>query len=335
MPSAGPAQEPRSRTHAILAHVGRVGAFLLGAILLLGAYTKVIDPVAFSEHISKEGLDFLLPSGVIVFVALALEFGLGIALMLNMRRTEVLIATSVLVLFFLYLTGQNYYDFVHGESTAHEGCGCFGNLISRNPEEAFWQDLIMLLPTCLMAWLGRPRPEALTPMWKIVLTGALTIGGLVFTWMAPELPLDDLATRLKPGVVLDELCVGEGEDRACFTEAAYQLMDDPEMEGERYIAVIADPLDESIHEPLNAYANRLYEEEVTPLIVLTSLTLEEVEDLQASELAPSFELMPVPRVLLRPMYRALPRSFLVKDGIVVETVSGLPPFERWAGTADE
>ncbi|MDJ0974398.1 MAG: hypothetical protein QNJ98_08070 [Planctomycetota bacterium] len=335
MPSAGPASEPRSRSHAVLAHIGRIGAFLLGAILLLGAYTKVIDPVAFAEHISKEGLDFLLPSGVIVFVALALELGLGAALMLNMRRLEVLIASSVLVLFFLYLTGMNYYDFVNGESPAHEGCGCFGNLISRNPEEAFWQDLIMLLPTCIMAWLGRPRPEALTPMWKIVFTGAFTIAGLVFTWIAPELPLDNLATKLKPGVDLGQLCVGEGEDKACFAEAAPQLMDDPDLPDERYIAVIADPNDESIHEPLNAYANRLFEEEITPLVVLTSLTLEEVEDLLVSELAPSFELMPVPRVLLRPMYRALPRSFLVKDGKVVETVSGLPPFERWAGSADE
>ena len=158
MPPAGPVQAPRSRRHALLAHVGRIGAFLLGAILLLGAYTKVIDPVAFAEHISKEGLDFLLPSGVIVFVALALEIGLGVALMLNLRRTEVLIAASLLVLFFLYLTGQNYYDFVHGETSGHEGCGCFGNLITRNPEEAFWQDLIMLLPTAIMSWLGRPRP---------------------------------------------------------------------------------------------------------------------------------------------------------------------------------
>lgn len=319
----------------MLAHAGRVGAFLLGAIFLLGAATKVIDPIAFSEHISREGLDFLLPSGVVVFVGLALEIGLGVALMLNIRRTGVLVASSLLVLFFLYLTGRNYYDFAHGLTSGHEGCGCFGNLIDRNPEEAFWQDLLMLVPTAILSWLGRPRPEDLTPIWKIATTGILTAAGLVFTWIAPELPLDDLATRLKPGVDLGTLCVGEGQDRACFTEAVPQLLDDPEFPDERYIAVIADPLDESLHDPLNAYANLAFEQEVTPLLVLTSLTLEEIEDLQASELAPSFEMMPVPRVLLRPMYRSLPRSFLVKDGKVVETVSGLPPFERWRGVADE
>ncbi len=75
------------------ATLGYIGAFILGGVLLFGAYAKVIDPVAFAGLISREGLDFLLPSGAVVFIALTLEIGLGTALMLNIRRTPVLIAS--------------------------------------------------------------------------------------------------------------------------------------------------------------------------------------------------------------------------------------------------
>lgn len=329
---------PKSDRSPLWGHAGRVGAFIVGGVLLLGAYAKLIDPEAFAEHITKEGLDFLLPAGAIAFVALALELGLGFALILNLRRTGVLVATSMLVLFFLYLTGKNYWAYTHGDSSLHQGCGCFGNLVDRNPAEAFWQDLVLLVPTTVMAWFGRPRAEDEIPMWALVTTAALTLAGLVFTWMAPTLPLDDLATRLKPGVKLSEVCMGEGEEKTCFSEAAPQLIDEPDIPDEIYIVVIADPYEQHLHEPLNDYANKVMDGldgMLPPLLVLTSLSGEEIEDLLASELAPSFDLMPVPRVLLRPMYRSLPRSFLWRDGEVIETVSGLPPFDRWGKPADE
>jgi hypothetical protein len=47
---------------------------------------------------------------------------------------------------------------------------------------------------------------------------------------------------------------------------------------------------------------------------------------------PAFDIHEAPPSLLRPLYRSLPRSFLVDDGSVVETWSGLPPLERF--TAD-
>ena len=44
--------------------LGYLGGAFLGGILLLGAYTKVLDPLAFHETIRSEGLDFLLPASV-------------------------------------------------------------------------------------------------------------------------------------------------------------------------------------------------------------------------------------------------------------------------------
>lgn len=62
----------------------------------------------------------------------------------------------------------------------------------------------------------------------------------------------------------------------------------------------------------------------TGLWVLTDATPEVVGIFQWTQ-APAFELREAPPALLRPLYRSLPRSFLVKDGRVETTVSGLPP----------
>ena len=35
-----------------------------------------------------------------------------------------------------------------------ESCGCFGDLITRTPAEAFWQDLVLLLPPLLSPYLA-------------------------------------------------------------------------------------------------------------------------------------------------------------------------------------
>ena len=41
--------------------------------------------------------------------------------------------------------------------------------------------------------------------------------------------------------------------------------------------------------------------------------------------APAFDLHEAPAAMLRPLYRALPRSFLLDGGVVIETWAGLPP----------
>ena len=67
----------------------------------------------------------------------------------------------------------------------------------------------------------------------------------------------------------------------------------------------------------------------TTLWVLTSATDEQLFAFRFTS-GPSFELREAPAALLRPLYRTLPRSFLVRDGRVVETYSGLPPLDELA-----
>ena len=124
--------------------IGTLGGCVLGGILLVAVWGKALDPAAFAEQIHADGLDRLLPAGVLALLALALEAGIGLALLLAVRRLWVLVPASLLVVFFLLLNGRAYWLAAHGQAAAAASCGCFGNLVQRTPAEAFWQDLALL-----------------------------------------------------------------------------------------------------------------------------------------------------------------------------------------------
>jgi hypothetical protein len=306
-------------SHPLTGLAGRLGAFLLGAVLLVAAWTKVIHPEAFAEQIRNEGLDFLFPAMVVVFIALALEVGLGTALILNLRRAWVLVPSALLVIFFLFLTGRTYWRSLQGIEPESASCGCFGNLVQRTPAEAFWQDLILLVPPLVLACLGRYWGRG----WlraKVAVAGVVTVAALVLTWKAPELPLDDLATRLKPGVAVADLCAGGEEDRVCLDTLL------PELLTGEHLVVMATLEEDSggIGEETEALNGYVLEGRGPALWVATSALEEEIRAFFWAR-APAFEIREVPEPLMAPLYRRLPRSFAVADGIVKNTYSGLPP----------
>ncbi|MEM8963966.1 MAG: MauE/DoxX family redox-associated membrane protein, partial [Acidobacteriota bacterium] len=206
-----------------LGWIGWAGGAFLGLVLLVAAWAKALDPLAFAEQITKEGLDFLLPALAVALIAIALEVGLGAALLLNLRRRGVLVGAIALVLFFLFLTGRNYWRYANGLIDDEPGCGCFGNLVERSPAEAFWQDLLLMVPALGLAWLGRPTGKL--GWWRPALVGVLTVGAAIFAWQSPTLPLDNLATRLKPAVQISDLCAGKEEDdtRVCLDSLVPEL----------------------------------------------------------------------------------------------------------------
>lgn len=312
-PSAPPQSAPPSR---VATAVGTVAGVALGAILLVAAWGKALDPAAFADQIRLEGLAIVLSPMAMALVALALEVAVGVALLLGVRRLPVLAGATGLVLLFLFLTGRNYWRSVHGTlDPALASCGCFGNLVERSPAEAFWQDALMLAPALLLAFLGRPRGP-----WPRVRTAAVAVATLAvvaFAWKAPELPVDDLATRLRPGVRASELCVGSGHERVCLDAVV------PDLAKGRHLVVIADLDDADAArwvEPLNAWVDAHPERPVTVLA-----TADDARQRQFFwENAPAFTIHQAPAPLLRPLYRRLPRSFELLDGRVAATWPGLP-----------
>ena len=301
----------------ILWWVGTFGGAFLACVLLFAVWAKAIDPPSFIDQIHTEGLDFLLPARAIAFIALALEAGLGLLLLLGVRRKWVLIPATLLVAFFLSLTGRAWWLAEHGQRDAAESCGCFGNLVQRTPAQAFWGDLALLVPALLLAWVGRERRPPLFPPKRTAVAVIGTLAVLILAWKAPELPLDNLATRLRPGVEVGKTCVGEGAQRVCLDGVIPELR-----QGENLVvmAKLDDPALTKAVDALNAYAGN----PGPALWVLTSSTADQQRAF-FWQWGPRFQIREAPPELLRPLYRRLPRSFAVKDGRVTTTFQGLPP----------
>ncbi|MDX1644501.1 MAG: hypothetical protein R3244_09115 [Thermoanaerobaculia bacterium] len=310
-----------SRDRAATYWIGRVAALLLGAVLLVAAWAKVLDPLAFAEQISREGLDLVLPARWVAVVAIALEIGLGLALMLGLRRLWILVPTGLMIVLFLFLTGRAYWLWANGMLDEAAACGCFGNLVERTPAEAFWQDALMLVPLYLLSFLGRaPSGDRRGGRWRVVVTAVAVVAGVIFTWLSPSLPLDDLATRLSPGTEISSLCAGAGDeaDRICLDVLLPPLAD-----GDHWV-VLAGLEEEALRSGVEALNRLALEGDVDGVWVL-SADPPEVHQAFFWQVGPVFEVREVPLALIRPLYRTTPRSFRLEDGMVTRTVSGLPP----------
>ena len=298
--------------------LGYAGGAVLGAVLLVAAYAKALDPAAFAEQIRGQGLELGLSAANLALAGIAVEVGLGLALLLNLRTRTVLLAATALVVFFLFLTGRDYWRAAHGIALPAGGCGCFGNLVERTPAQAFWQDLLLLVPALGLAWIGRPGPSGGSGRIRFVLAGLGAAGAAAFAQAAPGLPLDDLATRLKPGTELADLCGGQGDLRICLLDLTPELG-----KGDHWV-VLVDPAGErfgAIAESLNAWTLSGKSPAVTALADVTAEKQNEI----FWRYAPAFDIRETPAALLRPLYRTLPRSFLVSSGRVVRTANGLAP----------
>src|SRR5262245_38524323 len=224
-----------------------IGGVFLGVVFLFAALSKLIDPEAFEETIRHEGLVLLLPAKVVALLAIALEVGLGTALVTGIRRTPVLALTTGLVVFFLFLTGRNYVQYVRGEVDATHSCGCFGSLVERTPAEAFWQDFFLLVPALVLAWFERPAGTGWgLPRRRGIGAGVAAVAGLSFAALSPSLPLDGLSTKLSEGKRIEEICVGKASKPACLRDALPLLA-----EG-RNVVVLADLGDPSFKETVQS-----------------------------------------------------------------------------------
>jgi len=306
--------------------VGTIAGVVLGIVLLVAVWAKAVDPASFAEQIRTEKLDFLLSAQAIALLALALETGLGLALLLGVRRKWVLLPAALLVAFFLFLTGRSWWLSAHGLRDAAASCGCFGNLVQRTPAEAFWQDLLLLVPPLLLAFVGRGRPGERGPLFPPVRTAVVVLSTLavtLFAWKAPELPLDNVATRLRPGVRVSDLCAGSGRESICLNGVARGLA-----EGDNLVVManLDDPALNASMDALNAAARN---PDGPKVWLLSAATPEQVTTFNFM-MGPVFKLVETPPELMRPLYRRLPRAFRVKDGKVTETWSGLPPLSQRA-----
>lgn len=300
--------------------LGLGAGILLGLVFLIAAIPKALDPAAFAEQISFEGLDLFLPAGFLAWLVVVVEAGLGTALILGLRKRWVLVPSGLLVLCFVFLTARAYLRWASGELDASSACGCFGNLLDRSPAEALWQDLLLLVPPFLIAALvgGDPARRKLGARGLVV--AAVTAAVALLAWAAPSLPLDDAATRLGVGVRVDELCAGAdkpGSQRVCLDILVPELL-----EGRHRVAI--DRLDSAGIEGVVDALNHLHQLDPESRVWLLADANDEQVQTFFWEWGPLFEVREAPLPMLRPLYRSLPRGFEVENGTVTRTWAGLP-----------
>ena len=150
-------------THATTIIFSKIGRYLLAIVLLTSGISKCLYLHSFSNEVSQYS-ELYVSSALVPFssqIAIAVccvEILLGL-LLLSARFTLLSIFTvSVLMLFFLYLTGVNYFfPTVLGRI---ESCGCFGELIHFSAIGSFIKTLVLCVISfatfCLTIKENRP-----------------------------------------------------------------------------------------------------------------------------------------------------------------------------------
>ncbi|HEY2932140.1 MAG TPA: MauE/DoxX family redox-associated membrane protein [Acidobacteriota bacterium] len=192
------ATSPRapSRRAAI---AGNIGAIFLGGVLLVAAWGKTTDLMAFSQQVHTEGLDFLFSAKAVAVAALALEAGLGMMLLLGIRRLWVLIPAALLAAFFVFLTGRNFWLVSKGLRDPAASCGCFGSLVHRTPGQALWQDLALLVPALALSFAGRGFGASPLPKWRLLAALSAAVLLPAYSLHISDLRMIDITTQAVPG----------------------------------------------------------------------------------------------------------------------------------------
>lgn len=201
-----------------MGRLGLAGGVFLGGVLLLAAGAKLLEPGAFVQQVRIEGLDFLFSAEVVAVLALGLEAGLGLALLLGCRHRAVLVPVALLVAFFVFLTSRNYWLVAHGLRDPKETCGCFGSLVERSPSEAFWQDSLLLVPALLVAFFARGGIKLGFPGKRVALALVVALVTAVVAWNSPEVVYSGVAARI----------AAEKHDPAFHVSPNYALLIDGE-----------------------------------------------------------------------------------------------------------
>jgi hypothetical protein len=280
--------------------LGATSARLLGAVLLLAAYAKAIDPTGFAANLR----DMLwVPAGAAYvwgLLVIAFEAGLGTALLGGARDRRILVLTSAT---FLTFVGVVAWQLLRPGAAA--ACGCFGQLLERTPRQALFEDL-GLAALSGVAWIGSGARSA-APRRAPAIVGAGA--GMALALCAPWLPLDDHATALAPGV----------------TVASTQLDQIvPELQTGRHLVLLLDRRDPATARRIHHLNERLeLPGSPTPVWGVADDDPEAATAFLWSA-GPAFEVRSAPPRMLRRLYRALPRSALIDEGHVVTTWNGFP-----------
>ena len=132
--------------HIIALAGGYVCRFLLGAVLVFSGFVKTVDPMGTSikleEYLKAFGAADLFYDWFLLLAAMALaalEFSIGIYLLIGIRRQE---ASSISLVLMSIMTPLTLYLWI---ANPVSDCGCFGDALVLTNAESFGKNLILLM----------------------------------------------------------------------------------------------------------------------------------------------------------------------------------------------
>ncbi len=296
--TAGPATGAGAgRARRLVGHLARLA---LGLIFVAAGLLKALDPAEFARQVAGYGLIGPEAAAVGGPLLIALETTVGVALIAGFRSRAAALVTAGLLVWFI---GLEAYGLAHGRS---EACGCFGAYVQRTPAQVIVEDLVFLLLAMLTIWglAGRRAAGGRAAPVAVAVAAALSLG---FAFASPSLPLDPLVTRLSVGRTLADLGLeGKVSPRG------------------RHLVALLDLTDPGAAETA-ARLNAIAETQGAPAVVALTPSTEEEKAAFLWSAVPAFEVLWVDRAVLKPLFRRLPRYFLVDSGRVVSVYDGAPP----------
>ena len=288
-------------SNRILRSIARILEILVAIVFLTAALMKALDPQAFIEQIGEYGI-FPQLSHIAAWSMITIECMLAAGLIFNLAPRVVPILTTLMLLFFIGIT-------IYGMSIGlGENCGCFGNLYHRGPEMVIVEDALMivaLLFATVVLWNHRVEGTA----WRLAVTAGVGAVAAALIATSPFLPADDLVTQLSPGSHFTTWPVDGlyGKDLNSGTHLVFLFtVDDPR------IAVHVSEMNEIAQQ-----------EDVSSAVGLIIDGTQHLTTLMF-EYAASFPVAAIEPRFARPLYRTLPRTFLLHDGTVTNTWPALP-----------
>lgn len=152
----------------------------VGAVFVFSGFVKGVDPwgMAFKidDYLLAYGLDWFLPYSLGLSMLLsAVEFSLGILLILNVKPIK---ATWLLLLMMSFFTLLTLYDAIY-EPVAD--CGCFGDAIILTNWQTFYKNVVLMVPTIFLFVHRKKLSSSFNRIGEWALTAGVPI---LFVWFS-------------------------------------------------------------------------------------------------------------------------------------------------------
>ena len=202
-----------------------VSRIFTGIIFTFSGFVKIIDPLGFtykigdyfSDSFSMPDLNiFSFPAAVVLC---ALEFIIGVALLINLKPKLTSWVSLLFMLFFLPLTFyialvpsfKEWFPQTFGRINDLTDCGCFGDAVVMTNWQTFYKNLIIIIPVAII-FLYRKKIKTRISSRKqwIIIAGIILITVSFELYNLWHLPVIDFRPYAVGNHLPDEMKIPEG-----------------------------------------------------------------------------------------------------------------------------